>query len=640
MQIESNTAAIILGLATIFLAAIILLHYKRGSQFIGFKWWAFGYLLLGIRFLIPVITLGSTLEGFSSLFSDWLLIAGSMMFYFGLLRLFYEPIWNHNQLILISVYFIVTIPLYLTGNDGYASGLTLLLVAYLSVMTARKLNLNKTSISFKPFRFLSLTFLFHALFFFIFGIFTLLPTHLLGTRPLQLLTFISSFVILGFGMVWAAVLIYLVNDQFIKSVEKDNRFYDLTINTIPDAVIISRLKDGLIIKVNDGFTKLSGYSADEAVGKTTLEINIWQYPQERQKFVILVTETGFAENLNLNFLCKNGKVLNGLVSARTVVIEGKPHILSVVRDNTSRKKMEDKLRENEENYRFLAENSADVIWHINRSYKIDYISPADEKVRGYRREEVLGQPIWGIFKPEGIKLIRGKIENYLQKEQIGNNTNTTRFEVEQKCKNGSWVWTEITAAPHYDNQGKLIGYHGISRDISERKAWLEQLNRLATIDELTQVPNRRYFMNLAETELNRAKRYHHPLSIIMIDFNNLKKINDTYGHLAGDRALSVFAKIVKALIREVDVIGRFGGDEFLILLPETELSQAYQVVNRIHQVLATSPVYFQNEQFSISVTAGIAALEDWSDTFIEILDRADKDLYESKKPGQPRSTRQ
>ena len=132
--------------------------------------------------------------------------------------------------------------------------------------------------------------------------------------------------------------------------------------------------------------------------------------------------------------------------------------------------------------------------------------------------------------------------------------NVTRFEVEQRCKDGGWIWTEITAAPHYDKHGSLIGYHGISRDISEKKRLLEKLHQQATIDELCQIPNRRHFMNLADKELRRAKRYHHPLSIVAIDFDNLKHINDTYGHLAGDRALSVFSKIVRTLIRDVDFV--------------------------------------------------------------------------------------
>jgi diguanylate cyclase (GGDEF)-like protein len=214
----------------------------------------------------------------------------------------------------------------------------------------------------------------------------------------------------------------------------------------------------------------------------------------------------------------------------------------------------------------------------------------------------------------------------------------SRFEIEQQCKDGSWIWTEIVAAPHYDNYGNLIGYHGISRDFTERKQLLDQLYKQATIDELTQVPNRRHFMNLAEIELRRAKRYHHPLSLVGIDFDSLKGINDTYGHMAGDRALSVFTKIVNQIIRDVDVLGRIGGDEFLLLLPETDAEGAALVMERIQDVLASSPVYIGKKSFNVSISAGIASIQDWSDTLDDLYNRADSALYTSKEKGGKKTT--
>ena len=418
-------------------------------------------------------------------------------------------------------------------------------------------------------------------------------------------------------------------DNYIANEVKE--IYDLTLNTIPDAVLITRISDGAIVRINEGFTKLSGYHSDDIIGKSTLDLGIWDDPTDRKNFKILLSKTGSVENLTYKFQRKNGKVMVGLLSARTISLEGSPHILCIVRDITSLKKMEEKLRENEEKYRFLTENSADVIWHINKSLRIDYISPADEAIRGFKREEVIGQSIWTIFNEEGIQLVREKLEHHRQAEQVGNNQNTTRFEIEQQCKDGSWIWTEITAAPHYDKNKDLIGYHGLSRDISERKALLEKLHRQATIDELTQLPNRRHFRTLAERELHRAKRYHHDLALVIVDFDHLKQINDTYGHLAGDRALSVFAKIVQNLIREIDIIGRFGGDEFLILFPETNEQQAQIAMERIKETLVSSPIIYQDEQFYISICVGVAGLDEWTDSLEDLIKRADEALYNDKK---------
>jgi diguanylate cyclase (GGDEF)-like protein/PAS domain S-box-containing protein len=424
-----------------------------------------------------------------------------------------------------------------------------------------------------------------------------------------------------------------MNQRLMKETVESKEKYTLMFSTIPDAVLISRLSDGLILEVNQGFVKLSGYSREEAEGKTTADLNIWFDPTERARYVVILTEMKAIEDMEFQFRRKNGRLLLGLLSSKLIDVDGEKHVLNVVRDITSRKKMEDKLRENEQKYRFLTENSGDVIWHINKSYRIDYISSADERIRGYRREEVIGTQIWSVFKPEGIELVRKKIAHHLEMGQIGNNNQITRFEIEQRCKDGSWIWTEIVAAPHYDKYGNLIGYHGLSRDITERKQLLDQLYHEATVDELTQVPNRRHFMNLAEIEFRRAKRYHHPLSLVVIDFDDLKHVNDTYGHLAGDRALSVFSKVVNEIIRDVDVLGRFGGDEFLLLLPETDAEHALLVMERIRNILTSSPVFFGEKSFTISFSAGIASLKEWTDTIEELLNRADSALYQTKDKG-------
>jgi len=208
--------------------------------------------------------------------------------------------------------------------------------------------------------------------------------------------------------------------------------------------------------------------------------------------------------------------------------------------------------------------------------------------------------------------------------------NTTRFEIEQRSKDGSWIWTEITAAPHYDKHNNLIGYHGISRDISEQKQLREELQQLAFVDELTNIPNRRHFLALAEKEISRAKRYQHALSIVIIDIDQLKQTNDTYGHYAGDRALRDFVIMTRSLIREVDIIGRFAGDEFLILFPETDADRAYQVMERIGEKLAASPIFYEDEQFLVSMSYGIASLDLSADTVNDLIKKADQALYKAK----------
>ncbi|MFH0968382.1 MAG: PAS domain S-box protein [Methanobacteriota archaeon] len=149
--------------------------------------------------------------------------------------------------------------------------------------------------------------------------------------------------------------------------------------------------------------------------------------------------------------------------------EEKPAVLSFITDITSRIVAEEALRESEEKYRYMAENSSDVIWHLDSSYCFTYISPADERMRGFSQQEVLGTTVWSLLKPEGIEHVREVNASRLTREQEGFSSGTIRYELEQICKDGRWIWTEVNVTAHHDKEGTIIGYHGVTRDISERK---------------------------------------------------------------------------------------------------------------------------------------------------------------------------
>ena len=640
MQIDIHTLSLIFCLTTILEVIILAAQYKfqKGTNFTGFSWWIAGIALIGFHFLVLFLQKYFSFGILEAILKNYSLVAAMFFLSHGVLIFFngYRKSWHFFAF--SGSYIIATTPAYILGNITIPGAITAISIALFSISAAISVIKENSYLDKRLKAITATTFIFNALFFVTFGavwLFSPEMTALSHHSAFHQLSYLTLFIN---STIWTFAFIFLMNHKVMQETIISKEKYTLMFETIPDAVLITRLDDGLFREVNQGFTLLSGYTASETRGKTTLDLNIWYDSVDRSRFMVILTETGSIENMEFQFRKKNGRPLIGLLSSRVIDIDGVSHALTVVRDITNRKKMEEKLRENEQKYRFLAENSGDVIWHINKSYRIDYISHADEQIRGYKREEVVGTQIWSIFKPEGVQLVREKIECHREKGEVGNNMLVSRFEIEQQCKDGSWIWTEIVAAPHYDNFGNLIGYHGISRDITERKQLLDQLYQQATIDELTQVPNRRHFMNLAEIELRRAKRYHHPLSLVGIDFDGLKGLNDTFGHLAGDRALSVFSKIVNEIIRDVDVLGRIGGDEFLLLLPETDADGAALVMERIQDVLASSPVYYGKKSFTISVSAGIACIQDWSDTLEGLYNRADSALYESKEEGGKKTT--
>jgi len=174
-------------------------------------------------------------------------------------------------------------------------------------------------------------------------------------------------------------------------------------------------------------------------------------------------------------------------------------------------------------------------------------------------------------------------------------------------------------------------------DITERKRMEEELRRLATTDPLTGVNNRRRYSEISERELTRCKRYQHPLCVLMLDADHFKAVNDTYGHEAGDRVLKSLADACVKELRDVDVLGRFGGEEFTVTLPETTLATALEAAERLRVALAQTRVALDDgQEISFTVSIGASALKEQDETLADILNRADAALYTAKEEGRNR----
>ena len=183
-----------------------------------------------------------------------------------------------------------------------------------------------------------------------------------------------------------------------------------------------------------------------------------------------------------------------IVTRKTRYIDpmGKRYLVGVIRDISERKKMENTMRESEQKYRLLSENSSDVIWSVDFTGNFLYVSPSVETLRGFTSEEVMKQPLDQVLMPEGIALFKRELALILQSLSQNTVHNLARiFELEQPCKDGSTVWTEVSASLMLDEKGTPVGIQGVSRDITERrklesvmKVYLNDLERYkkATID--------------------------------------------------------------------------------------------------------------------------------------------------------------
>jgi diguanylate cyclase len=164
----------------------------------------------------------------------------------------------------------------------------------------------------------------------------------------------------------------------------------------------------------------------------------------------------------------------------------------------------------------------------------------------------------------------------------------------------------------------------------------EKAEQLARTDVLTGLFNRRAFFEMGRMNLKNAQRYGHPLSLVMLDIDHFKKINDTYGHSAGDEVLKALANILSQQIRESDVSGRLGGEEFAIILQEANLMFAQELIGRLRKEVEQTCIHFEEREISVTASFGVAQLDAEGDSFETLLERADYAMYQAKKDGRNR----
>ena len=205
------------------------------------------------------------------------------------------------------------------------------------------------------------------------------------------------------------------------------------------------------------------------------------------------------------------------------------------------------------------------------------------------------------------------------------------------------AWIEICTYPIFDRDGRVSHVIQYSRDITERKRAEEEkrllivnLNRLSTTDSLTGLLNRRALSDALQSEIERAQRYGNDLSLILCDIDRFKKINDTHGHATGDGALQAVAASLKRWLRKTDILGRYGGDEFMIILPETAPAGARQIAEKIRSAAAEIALNASGKSLGISLSIGVASCCTAVDTMDSLVKLADAALYKSKHRGRNR----
>ncbi len=276
------------------------------------------------------------------------------------------------------------------------------------------------------------------------------------------------------------------------------------------------------------------------------------------------------------------------------------------------------LTESEQRFHDIAEHAKEWIWEVDANGKFTYSSSVVEKILGYTSEEVVGKHFYDFFHPDEKEVLKQEaFEVFAAKMPF------TEFINRNNDKNGMSVWLATSGIPILDENGELLGYRGADAVKHEESA---------ITDVLTGVLNRRGFYLLAGQQIRMAIRNNLCIVILFADMDNLKQINDELGHLEGDRALVEMANVLKDSVRETDIVARYGGDEFVVLLTDITTTNVEQIVlrNIEKHIEAFNSTY--DRRYTLSISVGFSA-HDTEDMFSidELILHADNSMYKRKR---------
>lgn len=315
-----------------------------------------------------------------------------------------------------------------------------------------------------------------------------------------------------------------------------------------------------------------------------------------------------------------------------------------VLDITMRKREDERIRY----LAFVMNKISSAVISTDANLRISHWNKGAEALYGWQEAEVLGLFVDEVCGTEFSPGQQESAQQHLMAEK------SWRAELKQRHRNGAEIWVDASVTLLEDEQGNFIGGVTINSDITERKLAEEELRRTkesieqinhtlrrafereqvaSRTDALTGVFNRRYFFELLEYEFTASQRYQRPLSLVMFDVDYLKKVNDAYGHQAGDEMLKKAAQVVGSELRDSDVLSRYGGDEFVILLSNSDEEEAANVLNRIHTKIQTAQVVWDGHQLGITISAGIASRHAEVANADHLVTLADRALYIAKNSG-------
>ncbi len=407
--------------------------------------------------------------------------------------------------------------------------------------------------------------------------------------------------------------------------------------------------DGRWLRVNPAFCAMLGYREEELRQMTFVDVS---HPDDIGISITrdceLLGSDKVSYQLRKRYLRKDGNVVWALVNASLVRgPDGRPlHFVAQILDVTAQHRAEEALRESEERYRELFESASDMIQVTDATGRFLLVNRAWRETLGYEAEDINRLRLPDVLHPDYRESCLQAWERLLASDSVGT------IEMHFLARDGRTIVAEGKVSCCRPDATTVI-VRGIFRDITERRSFeelldeyrrdLEEMNHklaeanarlelLATTDPLTGLNNRLIFQHRLEDEFQRTGRYRVPLSLALLDVDHFKSFNDTFGHPAGDVVLVEVGRLLRHSARITDVVARFGGEEFAILLPNTPLEGAVHLGERFRHVIESA--VWKHRPVTISV--GIASVTPDMNQSGALVSAADAALYRAKQLGRNR----
>jgi len=406
-------------------------------------------------------------------------------------------------------------------------------------------------------------------------------------------------------------------------------------NSIP--TIITSVKDSSVVEVSDAFLRLVGLKRHEIIGNTAVKGGFIT-KEQREIFFNELNKNGHIENLEMEVRLGNGELRHGLFNSVMISINNENCALTTIQDITERKQAEEALQESEERFRGLFSHmSSGVAVYEAVDNGGDFIfrdfNSAAEKIEKVSRKDIIGKRVSEAFP--GVKAF-GIFEVFQRVWQTGKLEYFPQKIYRDERDPGSWRESWVFKLP----AGEIVALYN---DITERKQVETALQKseqryqeLSIIDDLTTLYNSRHFYAQLKIELERSTRYEQLLTLVLLDLDDFKKFNDTYGHIEGDKVLRRLGHVIKRCLRETDSAYRYGGEEFTILLPMTTSVDGAVTAERIRTEFKKeifSPALGQ--EVSLTISIGLAQYKPKED-IKAFVHRVDQLMYQGKKKGKDR----